>query len=200
MKGCLSFIIKTVIAVLVFFGLLHLGVIDYVRDKINEYNNPSQDKMIEKTKDILDFSAIGEEYSIDKNMKLLKNRMIIAEHNASGQKMIMIVPKDGAILTKENIKSDKLQEKVNEAINKYKYKVVRIDKAEVVKRGEFKGIEQQIPYARINAVISSLPVKDMDGILGVAELKDGQSLIVISINEKGKYSQIITEAFYGQVK
>ncbi len=200
MKGCLSFIIKTVIAVLVFFGLLHLGVIDYVKDKINENKNPSQDKMIEKTKDILDFSAIGEEYSIDKNMKLLKNRMIIAEHNASGQKMIMIVPKDEAILTKEDIKSDKLQEKINEAINKYKYKVVRIDKAEVVKRGEFKGIEQQIPYTRINAVISSLPVKDMDGILGVAELKDGKNLIVISINEKGKYSQIITEAFYGQVK
>ena len=36
MKGCLSFIIKTVIAVLVFFGLLHLGVIDFIKDKISK--------------------------------------------------------------------------------------------------------------------------------------------------------------------
>ena len=200
MKGCLSFIIKTIIALLVFFGLMHLGVIDFIKEKIEENNSSSQERIMEKTKDILDFSQIGEEYSLDKNLKLLKNRMIIAEHNASGQKMIMIVPKDDAILTKADIKSDKLQEKVDEAINKYKYKVVRIDKAEVTKRGEFKGIEQQIPYARINANISSLPVKDMEGILGVAELKDGKNLIVISVNEKGKYSQIITEAFYGQVK
>ena len=89
MKGCLSFIIKTIIAVLVFFGLLHLGVIDFIKDKIDEHKNVSQEEMVEKTKDIIDLSQIDDEYSIDKNLKILKNRMIIAEHNASGQKMIM---------------------------------------------------------------------------------------------------------------
>ena len=78
MKGCLSFIIKTIIAVLVFFGLLHLGVIDFIKDKIDEHKNVSQEEMVEKTKDIIDLSQIDDEYSIDKNLKILKNRMIIA--------------------------------------------------------------------------------------------------------------------------
>lgn len=198
MKGCLSFIIKTVIAVLVFFGLLHLGVIDYIKDKIN--NGSSQEQMVEKTKDVLDLSNIDDEYTIDKNLKVLQNRMIIAEHNATGQKMIMIEPKKESFLTKDDIKSENLQERIETLLNKYKYQLVKFDKIEVSKKGEFEGIGQKIPYAKVNAEISNLPFKDIEGIVGVAQTQNGKNLIVISVNEKGKYSQIITDAFYKQVK
>ncbi len=201
MKGCLSFIIKTIIAVLVFFGLLHLGVIDYIKDKIDEHKGASsQEKMIEDTKDVIDLSAIDDEYTIDKNLKVLKNRMIIAEHNSSGQKMIMIEPKNEDILTKEDIKSDELQQKIESALQKYKYQLVRFDEIKVTKKGEMQGVGQKMPYAKISAEISNLPMKDIEGIVGVAELENGKNLIVISVNEKGKYSQIITDAFYKQVK
>ena len=53
MKGCLSVIIKTIIAILVFFGLLHLGVIDFIKEKIEEYRGTEearQEKMIDKIK------------------------------------------------------------------------------------------------------------------------------------------------------
>lgn len=202
MKGCLSFIIKTVIAVLVFFGLLHLGVIDFIKDKIQEYRTEtsSQEKMIDKTKDVVDLSEIEEEYTIDKNLKILKNRMIIAEHNASGQKMIMIEPKDGDILTKDDIKSDDIQTKLDSIVNKYKYKVVKFDKIEVVKHGSLEGLGQAIPYVKVVAQISNLPIKDMEGILGVAELEEGKNLIILSVNEKDKYSQIVADAFYKKVK
>ena len=200
MKGCFSLIIKTVIAVLVFFGLLHLGVIDFIKDKINESKSPSQEQMLEKTKDIIDLSNIDDEYSIDKNLKFLKNRMIIADHNASGQKMIMIEPANENILTKADIRSDNLQSKIENAVNKYKYKPIKFEKIEVSKKGSMPGVNQEIPYAKITAEIANLPIKDMEGIVGVAELKNGKNLIIISINEKGKYSQIIANSFYGQVK
>lgn len=202
MKGCLSFIIKTIIAVLVFFGLVHIGAIDFIKEKIAEYkdSSSSQEQMIDKTKDVVDLSEIEEEYTIDKNLKLLKNRMIIAEHNATGQKMIMIEPKDDSILTQEDIKSDEIQQKINDIVNKYKYKVVKFDKVEVTKHGELEGINQTIPYVKVEATVSSLPIKDMEGIVGTAELENGKNLIIISIQEKGKYSQIITEAFYKKVK
>ncbi len=200
MKGCLSFIIKTIIAVLVFFGLLHLGVIDFIKDKIDEHKNVSQEEMVEKTKDIIDLSQIDDEYSIDKNLKILKNRMIIAEHNASGQKMIMIEPKNENFFTKEDVKSADFEKKLQDIASKYKYKVAKIDNIKVLKKGELKGLEQEIPYAKVEVEISNLPIKDMQGIVGVAELQNGKNLIVISINEKGKYSQIIADTFYSQVK
>lgn len=200
MKGCLSFIIKTIIAVLVFFGLLHLGVIDFIKTKINEHKTTEQSQILDKTKDIVDLSNIDSEYNIEKNVKILKNRMIIADHNATGQKMIMIEPRNGDILTKEDIKDDKLQGKIDKIVSQYKYQLVKFDKLEVSKKGEFTGINQKIPYAKVNAQISNLPIKEMEGIVGVAELDNGKNLIVISVNQKGKYSQIITEAFYKKVK
>ena len=202
MKGCLSAIIKTIIAILVFFGLLHLGVIDFIKDKIQEYMNESskQEKMIEKTKDVIDLSQIDDEYTIDKNLKILQNRMIVAEHNATSQKMIMIEPKNENILTKEDIESEKIQEKINNLVDKYKYKLVKFDKIEVTKQGDFEGINQKIPYVKVQAQISNLPIKDIEGIVGVAELENGKNLIVISVNDKGKYSQIIADAFYKKVK
>lgn len=202
MKGCLSLIIKTIIAVLVFFGLVHLGVIDYIKDKIDEQKSAisSNEQMLDKTKDVVDLSDIDGEYTIDKNLKILKNRMIIAEHNATEQKMIIIEPKNEDILTKEDITSGNIQEKIDELTNKYKYKFVKFDKVEVSKHGTFEGLGQEIPYVKVNAQISSIAVKNMEGIVGVAELENGKNLIVISVNEKGKYSQIIADAFYKKVK
>ena len=204
MKGCLSFIIKTIIAVLVFFGLLHLGVIDFIKEKIEEYRGNEearQEKMVDKTKDVVDFSEINkEEYSINKDLKLLKNRMIVAEHNSTSQKMIMIEPKNEALLTKEDITSEKIEEKINTLVDKYKYKLVKFEKIEVKKSGELEALKQKVPYVKVVGVVSNLPIKDVEGIVGVAELENGKNLIVISVNEKGKYSQIITDGFYNKVK
>lgn len=201
MKGCLTIIYKTIIAVLVFFGLLHLGVIDFIKDKLEERNSgASQEKMIEKTKDVIDLSAIDGEYTIDKNLKVLKNRMIVAEHNATGQKMIMIEPRKENILTKEDITSENIQEKIESTLQKYKYQLVKFENIKVTKKSEMQGVGQKVPYVKVSAEISNLPMKDVEGILGVAELPNGKNLIVISVNEKGKYSQIITDAFYKQVK
>ena len=200
MKGCLSLIIKTVIAVLVFFGLMHLGVVDYVKNKIEEHKGAEQEQILDKTKDVVDLSQIDDEYSVEKNLKLLKNRMIIAEHNATGQKMIMIEPRNGDILTKDDITSDGLQEKIDSLLKKYKYQLIKFDKFEVSKKGNLSGIGQKIPYAKVNIQVSNLPVKELEGIVGVAEAENGKNLIVVSVNQKGKYSQIITEAFYKKVK
>ena len=201
MKGCLTIIYKTIIAVLVFFGLLHLGVIDFIKDKLEERNSgASQEKMLEETKDVIDLSNIDGEYTIDKNLKVLKNRMIVAEHNATGQKMIMIEPRKENILTKDDITSENIQEKIESTLQKYKYQLVKFENIKVTKKCEMQGVGQKVPYVKVSAEISNLPMKDVEGILGVAELSNGKNLIVISVNEKGKYSQIITDAFYKQVK
>ncbi|MBQ4122471.1 hypothetical protein IJD44_01925 [bacterium] len=200
MKGCFSFIIKTIIVILVFFGLVHLGVIDYIKTKISEKKSVSQKEMVDKTKDVVDLSGIDDEYKISTNFKFLKHRMIVADHGASSQKMIIIETPKQDILTKDDIKGDNAQEKIQKALEDFKYKPVKFSKIEVTKKGEFTGLGQKIPYAKVDVEIANLPIKDMEGIVGVVELENGKNLVVISANEKGKYSQIITDAFYEKVK
>lgn len=200
MKGCLSLIIKTVIAVLVFFGLKYLGVIDFIQTKIDEHRNVSQEQITEKTRDVVDLSDIDDEYTIDKNLKIFKNRIILAQHNSTGQKMLMLEPKNGAMLTKDDITSDNIQDRIDKIITKYENKAIKFSNVKVVKQDNFSGIGQTIPYVKVKAQVSNLPVKDMEGIIGVAELDDGKNLIIAAFNERNKYSQIITEAFFRKVK
>ena len=84
----------------------------------------------------------------------MKNRMIIAEHNASGQKMIMIEPSKEDLLTKEDIKSDDIQEKINSALAQNKIKLIKFENIKISKKGEFTALEQRVPYVKINAEIS----------------------------------------------
>ena len=86
------------------------------------------------------------------------------------------------------------------AAKKYSNKLIQFESIKVLKKGQFKGINQTIPYAKVEVEISNLPIKNMVGIVGVAELPDVKNLIVLSANEKDKYSQIITEAFYEKIK
>ena len=203
MKGCLSFVIKTIIAVLVFFGLVHIGAIDWLKEKYQEWQNKEperQEKMIDKTKDVVDLSEIEEEYSINKNLNWLGNRLVVAEHGATNQKMIMLEPKKEDLLTKEDITSEKIEEKINTLVDKYKFKLVQFEKIEVKKAGEMNTLNQKVPYVKVVGIVSNLPIKDVEGIVGVAELENGKNLIIMSVNEKNKYSQIITDGFYSKVK
>ena len=200
MKGCLSLIIKTVIAVLVFFGLKYLGIIDFIQNKIEEHRGISQEQITEKAKDVVDLSEIDDEYTGDKNLKILKNRIILAQHNTTGQKMLMLEPKNGAMITKEDITSDNIQDKIDKIITKYENKAIKFSNVKVIKQDNFFGINQTIPYVKVKAQVSNLPIKDMEGIIGVAELGDDKNLIIVSFNEKNKYSQIITEALFRKVK
>ncbi len=200
MKGCLSLIIKIIIAVLVFFGLKYIGAIDFIKEKIDNYQNPSQEKILEKTKDIADLSQIGEEYVVEKNLNILKNRMIIAEHNASGQKMIIIEPRDEDIITKGDITSNNFEAKLKQILNKKQYKIIRFENLIVSKSSKMHGFNQEIPYVKVTGEITNLPFKSVEGIVGCAYSDNGKSLILISLNEKGKYSQIITDAFFNKVK
>ena len=126
--------------------------------------------------------------------------MIIAEHEATGQKMLIVEPSKANILTAEDITSPNLQEKLNNIATKKQYKFIKLEKLEVTQQSTMQGINQKIPYAKVTAEISNLPIDALEGIIGTAKTKDGKDIIVVSISEKGKYSQIITEAFYNKVK
>ncbi len=200
MKGCFSSIKNIILAILVFFGLKYLGIIDLLQDKISERKAVSQEQAADSAKEFIDLSEIDDEYSVDKALKILKNKMILVQHNATGQKIFILEPKNGVSLTKEDIQSDNIQEKIDNLITKYKNKFLKPDKVKIIKQGSFNAIGQNIPYVKVKAEVSNLPIKDMEGIVGVAETNDGKNVIIISLNEKNKYSQIITEGFFKKVK
>ena len=74
---------------------------------------------------------------------------------------------------------------------------------EIKSRGSFSAFGQTVPYARFEADVVNLPVSKIQGMIAVAEFKDGEDMnnkILLAANESDKYSQIITEQFFNKVK
>ena len=86
------------------------------------------------------------------------------------------------------------------AVKKFKYQAISVDDLKVTKHGTFSSYGQEIPYVKFEAKIKKLPVGDIGGIVSVAETSNGESRILISANEKNKYSQLISDEFFKKIK
>lgn len=199
--GCLKFIIKAAIVVLAIIGFKSLGGIDWVMNNIPSFEKPTQEAMMEKTKDVADFSKIPDEYEISKSANVLGYRAVVAEHDATGQKMAVVNQNKNINLTKKDFKDGTLEKKINELTQKLSYQYIHVKNFKITKQGTMKTMGQTVPYATFEAEVTNLPIKEIKGIISVAENKDekGKDKIILSANQSDKYSQIITEQFFKKV-
>lgn len=198
--GCLKNLIRAVILALAVVGFLSLGGKDLVMKYCSQWFNPSQETILERAKKVGDFSGINEEFELEKASGMFGYNAVVAEHKASGQKLIVVDSNKKPLLTKADLQSENIEEKLKSAIEKVKYQTISIDELQVTKKGSMYTYGQSAPYVRFNAKISKLPIGDVSGIISVAETKDGESRLLISANEKAKYSQLISEEFFKAVK
>ena len=198
--GCLKNVIRAIFITLAIVGFLALGGKDLIAGLINNFFNPSQEVMLERAKKVGDFSRIDEEFEIEKAAGIMGYNAVIAEHKASGQKMFVVDSKDKTILTKEDIKSDNVEEKLQEALKKVKYQALSVEDLKVTKHGYMSSYGQEVPYVRFEARVKKLPVGDIGGIVSVAETSDGDTRLLISASEKSKYSQLISDEFFRKIK
>ena len=177
-----------------------LGGKELVSGLINNYINPPKDTMLERAQKVGDFSKINDEFEIERAAGIMGYNAVVAEHKASGQKMFVVDSGDKDILTVEDIKSNNVEEKLYKAISKVKYQAVSVEDLKVTKHGTMHSYGKEVPYVKFEARIKKLPIGDVGGIISVAETKDGESRLLISANEKSKYSQLISDEFFKKIK
>ena len=198
--GCLRNIFRAVLLTLALVGFLSLGGKELVIGLVNNYFNPSKDVMLERAQKVGDFSKINDEFEIEKAAGIMGYNAVVAEHKASGQKMFVVDSGDKAVLTVEDIKSDKAEEKLQKALSKIKYQAVSVENLKVTKHVVMNSYGKQVPYVKFEARVKKLPIGDVGGIVSVAQIKDGEQRLLISVSEKNKYSQLISDEFFRKIK
>ena len=198
--GCLKNILRAIILTLAVVGFMALGGKELVSGLINNYFNPPKDTMLERAQKVGDFSKINDEFEIERAAGIMGYNAVVAEHKASGQKMFVVDSGNKDILTAEDIKSENVEEKLYKAISKIKYQAVSVEDLKVTKHGTMHSYGKEVPYVKFEARIKKLPIGDVGGIISVAETKDGESRLLISANEKSKYSQLISDEFFKKIK
>ncbi len=196
----IKIIINAFILVLAIIGFNAIGGQKYVEAIKVNVTGFIQQKAEENAKKLGNFSNLHEEFQIDNTVNLLGYKAVIAEHTASGQKMCIVDSGKKPLLTKEDIKGDGLDTKLKELTKKFKLQAVSFEELKITSRGTLNTYGQSVPYAKFEAKVNKLPFSEVSGIISSIQTSDGSEKLAISVNEKKKYSQLIADEFFKDVK
>ena len=192
----IKIIFNAFLLVLAIIGFNAIGGQKYVEAVKVSVGNFIQEHALEGAKKIGNFSGLNEEFQIDNSVNLVGYKAVIAEHKASGQKMVIVDSGKKPLLTQNDIKSDKVDKKLNDLADKFKYQAVTVQDIKITDRGTMKLYGKDVPYAKFEAHVTKLPFKDVAGVVASVTTSDGSEKLAFSISEKKKYSQLITNEFY----
>ena len=198
--GCLKNVTRAIFFTVLIVGFTTLGGQDWIKQQFMNFVNPSKDFVLERAQKIGDFSKVNREFEIEKAAGVLGYNAVLAEHKASGQKMVVVDSGKKQILTQEDIKSSQAEEKIKAAINKIKYQSAAVEEFHVTEQGTMKSYGKEIPYVKFTARIKKFPIGEISGIISVVQDSKGNDKILISANEKSKYSQLISNEFFKEIK
>ncbi len=198
--GCLKNVTRAIFFTVLIVGFMTLGGQDWIKQQFMNFVNPSKDVVLERAQKVGDFSKVNREFEIEKAAGVLGYNAVLAEHKASGQKMVVVDSGKKQILTQEDIKSSQAEEKIKAAINKIKYQSAAVEEFHVTEQGTMKSYGKEIPYVKFTARIKKFPIGEISGIISVVQDSKGNDKILISANEKNKYSQLISNEFFKEIK
>lgn len=196
----IKIIFNAFLLVLAIIGFNAIGGQKYVEAIKVTATNFIQEHAMNNAKKLGDFSKLNEEFQIDNSVNLVGYKAIIAEHKASGQKMVIIDSGKKPLLTQDDIKSDKVDKKLKDLADKFKYQAITVQDIKITNRGEMDVYGKKVPYAKFEAKVTKLPFSDISGVVSSVTTSDGSEKLALSISEKKKYSQLITNEFYKGVR
>ena len=196
----IKIIFNAFIIVLAIIGFNAIGGQKYVEAVKVSVVNFIQERAAENAKKIGDFSKLNEEFQIDNAVNLVGYKAVLAEHKASGQKMIIVDSGKKPLLTQEDIKSSEVDKKLKNLAEKFKYQAITVQDIKIVDRGSMNVYGESVPYAKFEAKVTKLPFSDISGVVASVTTADGAEKLALALSEKNKYSQLITNEFYKGVK
>ena len=193
-------IFNAVILVLVIAGINNLYNNHCFDDIIANCSSFFQEKSEQAVQKVGDFSNINPEFSVDTAVNLFGFKAVIAEHRASGQRMIILDSGKKVLLSDEDIRGDGVKLKLDDLSQKFKYQSSNVSDIEILDKGYMLAYGKSVPYVKFSARVTKLPISRVVGVVAVNDSNPKEQRVLISINERNRYSQLITNEFYRAVK
>lgn len=199
MKGCFDFIKFIILAIAALIILFPCGGIDYIKNLADSYLHPKKSDVAAQAQKLANFSKVPKKYELVRTVNMLGVNAVIAQHNQSNQKMALVDTGWIVNVDKNDVATDNIVKELQNTAKKY-VPNVKLNQIEIVDKGSFKAINQDIPYLRVKVNIANSAQKNMEGIIGVVNVSKNKNNLVLAVNEPGKYKQNVTEEFFKSVK
>ena len=114
--------------------------------------------------------------------------------------MIVVDSGKKPILKQSDIEADDSELRIKNAISKFKYQSAAIEDFKIVEKGTMTSFGKTIPYVKFEAKIKKIPNGVISGVISVTQDDKGNEKILVSANQNGKYSQLISNEFFKEIK
>jgi len=198
--GCLKNVTRAIFLTVVVIGFVAFGGQNWIKDQIGNILHPTHDVVMERASKVGDFTKINKEFEIEKAAGIMGYNAVLAEHKASGQKMLVVDPGKKQIITRNDIEAKDAEDRIKNAISKFKYQSAALEDFHVTEKGIMNSYGKEVPYVKFKARVKKLPVGEISGIISVVENEKGNDKILVSLNQSGKYSQLISNEFFKEIK
>ena len=131
----IKIIFNACLIVLAFIGFNAIGGQKYVEAIKSKITNYIQERTDENIKKIGDFSKLNQEFQIDNAVNIVGYKAVLAEHKASGQKMIIIDTGKKVLLSENDIKGNNVDVKLKNLAEKFKYQAITVKDIQITDRG-----------------------------------------------------------------
>ncbi len=84
-------------------------------------------------------------------------------------------------------------------IKKQKRNSITPNEFKITSHSNLKAYGKTVPCAKFTAKIKKMPMGNFNGMIAVVESDKKNPKILISANQGNKYSQLITQQFFGQI-
>lgn len=193
-------VVNTLIIILAFIGAFALYK-NYSNLKITDaFSNIFSANKEKIEAEVGDFTHVDDEFKINTAVNVMGYKTVIAKHPNSGQKMIIVDSGKKTLLTENDITGAHIKEKLEDLCHKFKYHSATVDSIEITDRGYMTTYGKRVPYVKFNAKVSNLPLSNLSGIISVVDSDKNNKRLILSINDKKHYSQLIASEFYKSVK
>ena len=194
-------IITAAAGFIVLIALAAVGVF-YLKNTVSYQLHPPKSELMQRADKIGDFSKIPKSYNVTKALNVIGVTSIVAEHPQSGQYMAIIDPGWTMNISKNDIQTGNLKQKLTDYALKASSPNIKLNRLEIKPKGNLQAFNQFVPYAQIKVRISGLSSeKTYEGMIAIVS-KPGtnKNELIVSLNKNGTFNQKIAENFFQSVK
>ena len=203
--GCLKSIIKKIIFIALIVAFFTLGGWALVKQKINEYKNPTRDEFVKTETNYGDFSDVSGDYQLTRSFNFFGYKKINAKYLPTGQKITIFDLKDENRISVNDFETKKIDNKINDILDKLKDSFITFENFKIIARGNFQAENKKIPYIVYKANVKNVPFKTVIGVVAIystqnKKAKHPSSKLIFTMTDKKAYNPAISKGFISAIK
>lgn len=197
--GCLRRIFSLIIVILAFIGFKSIGGIEITKSVISELMHPKRADIV-KAQNSFDFSKLSNDFEVLRPFDFMGVKVVMTNYEDNDQKFLIIDSRGLIPIKKKDFYSDKVEDIIASALNKFAYQAIRLEHFQVLSTGHFQALSQEIPYVIFESDLVRANADKMYGMIGVATAPDGQNDLLVSFCTDRGYDQLIAQEFFKNVQ